>query len=120
MWNIPLIVLVAVAFRATGYDAFIDLYDSNKPYGISHGGNLDQSSAKLVLERRMMASQSSLLQPVSEETVELLDQFGGHQVMLFGAADEPKSPRRTLVVFDGLDSVMSTFTKCTVNWSSID
>lgn len=65
--------------------------------------NIQEHTAKLVLEQRLHAGQYSRLGTVDEAVAELLNDFGGAQEPLFGDATE-RHPKRLLVVLDGVDT----------------
>jgi hypothetical protein len=79
-------------------------------YGKLHTYDIDTASrsihqyvfnadvARLILERRMRPSQSSPLGTVDENTIELIEDLGGHQTYLFGDEEDHQSRQRLLVI----------------------
>ena len=105
MWTSRALLLATLTTVASASDALVYTFDRTPPSQRSTPPSISPESARLFLAHRLGLSQFHNLEDADEDTLRLLNDYGGSQAPLFEAGD--KHIRRLLVIVEGLDDPAS-------------
>ncbi|KAF7593889.1 hypothetical protein BBP40_010700 [Aspergillus hancockii] len=97
-------VSLAITSGTRALDASIFTFDSFPPWQNAGAAVLSDDMAQHLLELRMNVPTASTLEKWDQNTVELLDRYGGPQRPLFGSNVGHQHTSRSLLVIEGIDA----------------
>jgi hypothetical protein len=105
MWHtlklLSCLAAVATASSASASDGAIFLFDAKQDAALQGQGAIHEDAARLLLQQRMLSTQTTPSTALEEPVVQLLNNFGGNQYNLFQEADS-RNQQKLLVLVEGL------------------
>lgn len=87
---------------ATALDASIFTFDSHQQSQHLKDSPVLEDAASPLLALRTKSDDGFVLEKTDQETVQLLNQYGGAPSSLFGASGSSGSTRRSLIIIEGV------------------
>lgn len=114
MWSFGALVLASItvasitAASITTADALVYTFDQTSPSQSTSKSTISAENTRLFLAQRLGLSQFHSLENADDDTLRLLDDYGGSQTPLFKSND--RHVRRLLVIIEGLEDPASMWT----------